>query len=255
MLLIVLAEKNCSFPLPLGGTVSSILTLSRTHCFSGSPNGWVVHPQKNRRKLWFGSGMIWPNLPIVGFSGSPKHPTKLKLPRVVRKIPRIYQPIYQWCMFLPNIKQNHKLEDQTLNQRFHQRIAPHPPILSRFCKQSTVLPPLQGSARCQLPHRSKVEGCRPELFVGANVWPIFWPHHLWPNLFVGWHIWYITSPVSCQLPHCLPKRRIPHATILHAGSAKIMFCLGTLHVPTIYTTDIPGSNFDFLGYYISNIFI
>lgn len=88
------------------------------------------------------------------------------------------------------------MEDQTLNQRLYQLVAPHPsPYLSPSCKHGTILPPPQGSARCQLPHRSKVESSRPVLFVGRYDWPICWPQpHLWPNLFVGWNIWYVTSP-------------------------------------------------------------
>ena len=88
------------------------------------------------------------------------------------------------------------MEDQTLNQRLYQLVAPHPsPYLSPSCKHGTILPPPQGSARCQLPHRSKVESSRPVPFVGRYDWPICWPQpHLWPNLFVGWNIWYVTSP-------------------------------------------------------------
>ena len=88
------------------------------------------------------------------------------------------------------------MEDQTLNQRLYQLVAPHPsPYLSPSCKHGTILPPPQGSARCQLPHRSKVEGSCPVLFVRRYDWPICWPQpHLWPNLLVGWNIWYITSP-------------------------------------------------------------
>ena len=159
-------------------------------------------------------GKIWLSLS--------KRPTKRKIILTL--------PLPQSGQQLPTNPTEHKsrikqMEDQTLNQRLYQLVAPHPsPYLSPSCKHGTILPPPQGSARCQLPHQVKSWK-----FSSRSICRSLWLTNLLtatPSL---------AKPL-CGLEHLVRhitqrhcKRRVSHATSLQAGSAKKIFFLGTVH--------------------------